>query len=532
MIIFVADAFVEQYNGGAELTTEAIISSCLLPNAKVLSQQITVDFLKQNKNNFFIFGNFQNLSPDCILYALKNLNYSVLEYDYKYCRYRSAGKHIEAEGNCDCHTTQRGKLISLFYNYANKMWWMSNSQKDKYRTMFSFLQGDVLSSVFSDETLDYIESLDVSNKKEKWIISNSPSWIKGSQEAIEYAKENNLDYELVWGLSHKEMLQKLASSRGMIFLPKAGDTCPRMVIEAKLLGCELVLNDNVQHRNESWFKTKETCISYLRDRTNVFWNKIENEFDYLPKQFLKSDQRYIFVVPFYNAGSFLPKCIDSIKRQQHSNFKCFLIDDMSTDNSSEVVKKLVGDDPRFVFTVNKEKCYALKNIYNTLESDDINEEDVIILLDGDDWLSSSRILDALNHAYADDCMVTYGSYVMHPYGVKGPEPSSYPADVIKNNLYRQDKWRASHLRTFKYHLWEKINVEDLKNEEGKFYSVSYDQAIMLPLIEMASERVKYIDSVMHVYNKQNPLNVDKIKAQLQYETAQKIRQKTKYQRVD
>ena len=116
------------------------------------------------------------------------------------------------------------------------MWWMSHNQKQKYKTMFSFLEGQVLSSVFSDETLDHIDSLDLSNKNEKWIISNSPSWIKGAQDAVEYAKENNLDYELVWGISHKEMLQKLASSKGMIFLPKAGDTCPRMVIEAKLLG--------------------------------------------------------------------------------------------------------------------------------------------------------------------------------------------------------------------------------------------------------------------------------------------------------
>ena len=532
MIIFVADAFVEQYNGGAELTTEAIISSCLLPNAKVLSQQVTVDILKKNKNNFFIFGNFQNLSSDCILYTLKNLNYSVLEYDYKYCRYRSVGKHIEAEGSCDCHTTRRGKLVSLFYNYANKMWWMSNKQGEKYKTMFSFLEGEVLSSVFSDQTLDYIQSLSTSNKNKKWIISNSPSWIKGAEDAVEYAKENDLDYELVWGLSHKQMLQKLASSKGMIFLPKAGDTCPRMVIEAKLLGCDLVLNDNVQHRDEPWFETKESCMEYLRDRTDVFWGSLETEFDYLPKRFLESDQRYIFVVPFYNAQDFLPKCINSIKRQKHKNFKCFLIDDMSTDNSAEVVKNLTKNDSRFIFKQNKEKCYALKNIYNSLQADDIGDEDVVILLDGDDWLSSSKVLNSLNHVYDENYMVTYGSYVMHPYGVKGPEPSQYPTDVIEGNLYRQDKWRASHLRTFKHHLWKRINVEDLKNEEGDFYSVSYDQAIMLPLIELASERVKYIDAVMHVYNKQNPLNVDKIKAQLQYETAQKIRQKTKYQRVD
>ena len=62
----------------------------------------------------------------------------------------------------------------------------------------------MLSSVFSDETLDYIESLDTKNKNNKWVIMNSQSWIKGVDDAIKYAKENNLEYELLWGLEHKD----------------------------------------------------------------------------------------------------------------------------------------------------------------------------------------------------------------------------------------------------------------------------------------------------------------------------------------
>ena len=33
------------------------------------------------------------------------------------------------------------------------------------------------------------------------------------------------------------------SAKGLVFLPKGGDTCPRLVIEAKLLGCDIVTND-------------------------------------------------------------------------------------------------------------------------------------------------------------------------------------------------------------------------------------------------------------------------------------------------
>ena len=40
MIVFVSDAFAEQYGGGAELTTQSLIDTCLLPSAKIKSSDI------------------------------------------------------------------------------------------------------------------------------------------------------------------------------------------------------------------------------------------------------------------------------------------------------------------------------------------------------------------------------------------------------------------------------------------------------------------------------------------------------------
>ena len=155
------------------------------------------------------------------------------------------------------------------------------------------------------------------------------------------------------------------------------------------------------------------------------------------------------------------------------------------------------------------------------------------MLDGDDWLSCYEILSKLNDAYQEHkCLLTYGSYVAYPSGFRGVEPSKYSSDVVRYNLFREDKWRASHLRTFKYVLWRNLDKRDLKHENGEFFQMTYDQAIMLPMLEMASERILYIDEIMHVYNRQNPLNVDKIKAREQYKLACKIRKKSKYERLE
>ena len=86
-----------------------------------------------------------------------------------------------------------------------------------------------------------------------------------------------------------------------------------------------------------------------------------------------------------------------------------------------------------------------------LNSSEHDVDDVNIILDGDDWLSSTNILSRLNEVYSEDnCLLTYGSYVAFPSGIIGVEPSQYPDSVVQNNSFREDSWRASHLKSFKY----------------------------------------------------------------------------------
>ena len=537
MVIFVSDLFVKDYVGGGELSTQALIESCLLPVAQINSRFCTPEIMEKHKNAFWVFANFSELSLQCILYAIKNLSYSVIEYDYKYCKYRSPEKHIEDEGACDCSSDQMAKAVTMFLTHSKTTFWMSHNQKQRYIDNFPFIdkhETHVLSSIFSEHSLNYITSLDYSKKNNKYLILNSNSWIKGAIDCREYAEANNLEYEMVWNLEYKEVLQKLAESRGIIFLPKGGDTCPRFTIEAKLLGCDLIMNDNVQHKDEKWFKTRESCLKYMRSRPKAFWEQVEKIWNQeTPStETQNSTQTFRVITPFYNAEGFITRCIYSLKRQLNENFQCYMIDDVSDDKGATLATLSTLDDKRFQLIENKDKKYALENIAQTIASiEDISDDDVIILLDGDDWLPSSKTLSHLEKTYNEEnCLMTYGSYVYAPSGEKGIEPSRYPQEVIDNNSFRQDQWRASHLRTFKYKLWKQLDQKDLQNDDG-YYKVAYDQAIMLPLLEMAGDRATYIPEVMHVYNRINPLNVDKTKQQEQFQTAQEVRAKKPYQRL-
>jgi len=290
-IIFVADMFVDDYVGGAELTSEALIESSPFKVQKLKSHHVSIDLLSQGYEKYWVFGNFAGLNQELIPSIVANLKYSVLEYDYKYCKYRSPDKHQFAEGSeCDCHENMHGKMISAFYHGAKSMWWMSEKQQDIYCDMFPFLRGQnsiVLSSVFNDE---YFALQKILNGKYKdhdrkgWIVLGSTSWIKGADDAEQWCKDNDKDYEVVWDMPYSEVLEKLAQSEGFVYLPRGGDTCPRMVIEAKMLGCELHLNENVQHKDEIWFETDDPfdTEAYLYAARDRFWESVKSSMEYKP----------------------------------------------------------------------------------------------------------------------------------------------------------------------------------------------------------------------------------------------------------
>ena len=91
-VIFVADMFASEYAGGAELTTQALVDSSPLKVGLLKSPNVTMALLEEHQDKFWIFGNYAALNLEIIPTIVANLNYSILEYDYKYCQYRSPGK--------------------------------------------------------------------------------------------------------------------------------------------------------------------------------------------------------------------------------------------------------------------------------------------------------------------------------------------------------------------------------------------------------------------------------------------------------
>lgn len=209
---------------------------------------------------------------------------------------------------------------------------------------------------------------------------------------------------------------------------------------------------------------------------------------------------------FWNVENYIEKCIDSVMNQEFKDFKMFLIDDISNDNTLNIIKEKIKDDSRFILIENKEKKYKLKNIDDLLMDENLfDDEDIVVELDGDDWLYNNNVLNIIDEKYNTNknLWITNGSFV-YSTGIFGFSSKVNP-DTI-----RTDTFLFSHLRTWKVHLWRSIEQESFLDENGDYFKAAPDAAYSFPMVEMAGDKhYEYIPNILYVYNESSPYNEHK-----------------------
>lgn len=115
--------------------------------------------------------------------------------------------------------------------------------------------------------------------------------------------------------------------------------------------------------------------------------------------------KFTIVVPNYNNGDWINKTIESVLNQTYDNWEMYIIDDMSTDNSIEVIKKY--KDKRIELIQNEIKLYngGSRNI-GILKAKKSNPGGYLLFIDSDDWLSNDNVLKNLNNFIIDEDLIT------------------------------------------------------------------------------------------------------------------------------
>lgn len=164
------------------------------------------------------------------------------------------------------------------------------------------------------------------------------------------------------------------------------------------------------------------------------------------------------IIPAYNAGTLLRRCLESVRNQSNSGFECVVVDDGSTDGSVVEACRSFGYDKRFVFVSQKNSGVSsarnrgisvVKGDYVCfIDSDDCVDRDYVECLYatlGDTDMSVCGLVQErgeqhIPYAVASEACVRFASEydssiaaLLQNYLLFGPVCKLYRMDLIREN---------------------------------------------------------------------------------------------------
>lgn len=277
--------------GGTELTLSGIFESRKDSTQLISTSQLNKDLIENFKDCIFIFGNitglFVNPALNDIINSLQSIKYVKIEFDYNFCPYRCEYAHYKfAQEQCACPYNTAPIKYTVLYETIQKtakhIFFMSEKQRAIYSQHIPIMKWhktSVLSSCFNLSSLAFFRANRHNQKNDKYaILDGYSTWhreAKGKDKAIEFCNLNDLKYDILPQQPYDKHILLFSTYKGIVFLPIIHDTCPRCIIEAKLLNMDVITNYNSQHTMEHWWTTTSSVDEYISSRPHYFWDIID-----------------------------------------------------------------------------------------------------------------------------------------------------------------------------------------------------------------------------------------------------------------
>ncbi len=260
--ILISDFTIKEVpHGGSEWVNQVLIDKFNLEfeysqNVKVL-----------DPSNFYIISNISLMNPNLVR-TISNLNYIIIENDYKICpsrhpwRYPESIVPVNERINYDLYSNAKAVFVQTT-DHLNV--YLKNDVKANFLNLES--------SIWSEEDLNLLEELynQNKNKTDKFGVYYTNNWIKNTQGNLKYCSENKLPVSIIKETKNRiEFLSNLAKCKGLVFYPIARETFCRLVVEAKCMGLDVITSKNYGASLEPWFDELMgvKLIDYLREQTN------------------------------------------------------------------------------------------------------------------------------------------------------------------------------------------------------------------------------------------------------------------------
>ena len=337
-IVFISDFFLNQVSGGAEKCNEAFINKASKKYniVKKNSTQVTVEFIDNNKDGFFIISNFFGLSEK-VKRHLSNYDYIIYEHDHKYVTSNNPSLYKNFE------IPVRNIINIDFYSSAKAVLCQSAfHSKILYKNTLLTNIVNLAGNIWSDSDLDLL-SKNLSNTKSiKNAIMRSDNRNKGQSAAVRYCKSNNIDFEFIESQSYEGFIKNLSKVENLYFFPQWVETYNRVSIEARILGCKLITNNLIGVTKESYYKLKgKELLDFIRENNDNVVNKILNVIEQKEVEFFKTTEipKVTFITSMYKGSKFIEHFLKNITSLDlFETTEVLIFDSNSPENEYSICK--------------------------------------------------------------------------------------------------------------------------------------------------------------------------------------------------
>lgn len=397
----------------------------------------------------------------------------------------------------------------------------------------------------SDQDTNFTFKYKTGNKLVRSINSNGDPWMVIKKGGVFQAPISSLDpgasYSLIYDGKRNGGNGKMYVTfynennqpilRESLYLEKIGIREHRFTTPAEKISAMSWSMDQADSSGEVLLRKiiimpAQTAVNYIKSGFSL--ENISQE-TILKDIILPENKRFVIVIPSYKNITWCDKNIISCLDQEYSNFRIIFTDDCSPDGTFDKVKEIVDKHPnrdKATLIKNEVRKGAMENLYDMIWS--CADDEIIVTVDGDDWLAHTKVLNKLNEVYSQgDVWLTYGQFQEVPSGNIGL-CKQIPDYITKTNAYQRYDWCSSHLRTFYTWLFKNIKKQDLFYQ-GRFAASGWDCCLMFPMLSMAGFHSKFVPDILLMYNLMNELNDHKVDVKLQQDSARYFRNLPPYQ---
>ncbi len=344
-IVWIADFFLDDVHGGAEIVNNVAMDE--LTNLgwaiqKIRSKDVTPEYVIDNKDCKFVIANFLQINPASYEAIVKNAEYFVYEHDHKYIKTRDPS-YFEENGY-----VAPTEMLANTPLYRNAKAVICQSGIHARIVRDNLLLDNVVNmkcSLWGQEEINILRNNCSVEKTEKALILDSNNKVKGTATAVAWAKENNVECNMIGPSAYEKLIETLAVHETLVFFPQTLESFCRLIVEARAVNCKLITNKNNGATYEEWFPSLmgEELIQYLEAHRTLAVSQLDTLFstgtcDWLiePKQFPKIS----LVTSMYKGEKHIRPFLEDITSQTAFNdCELIIINANSPENEDPVIEE-------------------------------------------------------------------------------------------------------------------------------------------------------------------------------------------------